>query len=130
MLDTNTVSAIIKSEPTVQKSLKHIPLAQLCISTITEAELLYGVAKIPDAKQLPQAVREFLLRVDILDWDSTAANSYAHLRVVCNNEGKALSAMDMLIAAHSMSVDATLVSNDRAFYQLKHHIHLENWSVK
>ena len=67
MLDTNTASYIIKGKPAVTREhLKNVPMVSVCISAITEAELLRGVAKKPEAKRLPLAVKEFLLRVEIL----------------------------------------------------------------
>ena len=74
MLDTNMASYIIKgANDAVQKRLENVPMTSVCISSITQAELLLGVAKKPDAKQLPVAVNEFLLRVEILSWNSPAA---------------------------------------------------------
>jgi len=129
MLDTNTASYIIKGEPAViRERLRKVPMSNVCVSTITEAELLRGVAKKPDAKRLPIAVKEFLLRVEILPWDSDAADAYAQLRTACENEGKPLGNMDMLIAAHCVAVGAVLVTNDKAFYNVKHHLMLEDWS--
>ncbi len=129
MLDTNTVSYIIKGEPVVIRDhLRNVPMATVCISAITEAELLRGVARKPEAKRLPLAVKEFLLRVEILPWDSDAANAYAQLRTACENEGKPLGAMDMLIAAHSVAVGAVLITNDQAFYNVKHHLTLQDWT--
>lgn len=131
MLDTNIASDIIKG-PT--KSLKarltRSALGDIAISAITEAELLRGVARKPDATRLSLAVREFLLRVDILPWDSQAAAAYAHLRTAIERDGKALGTMDMLIAAHSVAVDAVLVSRDKAFFQLKRHLKLADWSKR
>ena len=129
MLDTNMASYIIKgANDAVQKRLENVPMASVCISAVTQAELLRGVAKKPDAKQLPLVVNEFLLRVEILPWDSRAAEAYAALRTAIEKEGKPLGAMDMLIAAHSASVGAVLVSNDKAFYNAKKHLSLENWT--
>ena len=129
MLDTNTASDIIKGHPAViRERLRNVPMANVCISAITEAELLRGVAKKPEAKQLPIAVKEFLLRVEILSWDSDAADTYAQLRTACENEGKPLGAMDMLIAAHSVAVSAVLITNDKSFYNVKHHLMLEDWT--
>ncbi len=130
MLDTNTASYIIKGESAViRERLRIVPMANVCVSAITEAELLRGVAKKPDAKHLPLAVKEFLLRVEILPWDSDAAEVYVQLRTACENEGKPLGNMDMLIAAHSVAVGAILVTNDKAFYNVKHHLMLEDWSM-
>jgi len=72
-------------------------MAHVCVSAITEAELLRGVAKKPEDKCLAIAV------VEILPWGSDAADAYAQLRTACENEGKPLGNMDMLIAAHSNS---------------------------
>ena len=130
MLDTNTASYIIKGEPAViRERLRNVHMANVCVSTITEAELLRGIAKKPEAKRLPVAVKEFLLRVEILPWDSDAADAYAQLRTACENEGRSLGNMDMLIAAHSVAVGAVLVTNDKAFYNVKHHLILEDWST-
>ncbi len=129
MLDTNMCSYIIKGQPTaVREHLLHVPMSSDCISDITEAELLRGVMKKPEAKRLPLIVNEFLLCVDILPWDSHTAKAYARLRTSCEAEGKSLSAMDMLIAAHSVAAKATLVTNDKAFYNVVHHLVLEDWS--
>ena len=129
MLDTNTASYIIKGKPAViRERLRNVPMANICVSAITEAELLRGVAKKPEAKHLPVAVKEFLLRVEILPWDSDAADAYAQLRTACENEGKPLGSMDMLIAAHSVAVGAILITNDKAFYNVEHHLMLEDWS--
>jgi tRNA(fMet)-specific endonuclease VapC len=129
MLDTNTASYIIKGEPAViRERLRKVPMANICVSAITEAELLRGVAKKPEAKRLPVVVKEFLLRVEILPWDSDAADAYAQLRTACENEGKPLGNMDMLIAAHSVAVGAVLITNDKVFYNVKHHLMLEDWS--
>ncbi len=129
MLDTNMASYIIKGEPVaVRKHLRSIPMSSVCISSITQAELLRGVAKKPDAKRLPIAVKEFLLRVEILPWDSEAAEVYAQLRTACEREGTPHGTMDMLIAAHSIAVGAVLVTNDQAFYRVKDHLSLEDWT--
>ena len=129
MLDTNTASYIIKGEPVVvREHLRQVPMASVCISSITQAELLRGVAKKPEAKRLPIAVKEFLIRVDIMPWDSDAAEAYARLRTSCEKGGTPLGTMDMLIAAHSVAVGAILVTNDQAFYKIKHDLSLEDWT--
>jgi tRNA(fMet)-specific endonuclease VapC len=112
----------------VREHLRNVPMTTVCISAITEAELLLGVAKKPEAKHLPLAVKEFLLRVETLPWDSDAAQVYAQLRTTCENEGKPLGTMDMLIAAHSIAVGAVLITNDQAFYPVEHHLTLQDWT--
>ncbi|MEA1924214.1 MAG: type II toxin-antitoxin system VapC family toxin [Pseudomonadota bacterium] len=129
MLDTNMVSYIIKGVPvTVRDHLRNVPMASVSISAITEAELMHGVARKPEAKHLALAVNEFLLRVEILPWDSDAAKAYAQLRTSCEKEGKPLGNMDMQIAAHSVAVGAILITNDQAFYNVKHRLTLQDWT--
>lgn len=129
MLDTNTSSYIIKGEPVeIREHLLSVPMAAVCISAITEAELLRGVARKPEAKRLAVAVKEFLLRVETLPWDSGAAEAYATVRTACEKEGKSLGAMDMLIAAHSVAAKAVLITNDKAFYNVQHILNLEDWT--
>jgi tRNA(fMet)-specific endonuclease VapC len=129
MLDTNTASSIIKGEPAaVRAHLLKVPMVSVCVSSITQAELLHGVAKKPEAKRLSIAVREFLLRVEIMPWDSDAAEAYAKISASCESQGTPLGTMDMLIAAHCVAIRATLVTSDQAFYKIKHRLSLEDWT--
>ena len=129
MLHTYTASYVIKgSMPSVRKNLLTVPMEQVCISVVTQAELLFGIARRPDAKGLHIAVNEFLLRLDILPWDSAAAKCYAVLRAECEKKGKALGGLDMMIAAHAISTDATCVSNDQEFQGIKTYLKLADWT--
>ncbi|MDR2000203.1 MAG: hypothetical protein LBP94_01530, partial [Zoogloeaceae bacterium] len=66
MLDTNTVSHLIKNHPAVSRRITEVPMTALCISAITGGELMFGLAKTPSAKRLHHAVMELLRRVDVL----------------------------------------------------------------
>src|SRR5437764_2044577 len=80
MLDTNSVSYTLKgSPPSVRERLRQVPMAQVCVSSITEAELLFGLALKPQAAKLAELVNQFLLGVSVLPWDSAAARAYADL---------------------------------------------------
>ncbi len=128
MLDTNTVSHFLRRQPKVTKRLLAVLMSSLCISAITEGELLFGLARRPEAKQLRIAVNEFLLRVETLSWDGIAAQHYGTLRANLEKRGKTLSPNDMLIASHAMSVEAMLVTSDKAFRQAKDLL-IEDWTV-
>jgi tRNA(fMet)-specific endonuclease VapC len=128
MLDTNTVSHLIKAHPAVARHMVAVPMASLCISAITEGELLFGLAKRPDAKRLHVVVREFLRRVDALPWDSAIAEHYGTVRAEMEEKGKILAPLDLLIATHALSAGAVLVTNDRAFGQMPN-LHLEDWTT-
>lgn len=128
LLDTNTASYVIKGNiPRVRERLLKVPMAQLAISTVTEAELLFGAARKPEATQLKMVVEEFLLRVEVLPWDSTAARRYADVRAALERSGAAMGNLDMMIAAHALALEAVLVTNDRAFRGLGR-LRLENWT--
>lgn len=128
MLDTNTVSHLIKGHPAAVARMVATPMASLCISAVTEGEMLFGLAKRPAAKRLHVAVHEFLLRVDALPWDRAVARHYGAVRAGMERQGKVLAPLDMMIAAHALSVGATLVSNDRAF-GLVAGLSIEDWTI-
>ena len=127
MLDTNMVSHFIKGVNNVRNKVISFPMAELSISAITEGELLFGVAKKPDAKQLGLVVHEFLIRVDVLPWDSSAASCYGTLRADMQKKGKILGNLDLLIAAHALSLGVVLITNDRAFAQVEG-LKIEDWT--
>lgn len=128
MLDTNTVSHFLRSHPTVTERIVAVPMASLCISAITQGELLFGLVKRPSAKTLHIAVREFLRRVDSLPWDNAVAENYGTARARMAQAGKVLAPLDMLIAAHALFEDAVLVTNDQAFRQMTG-LKIEDWTV-
>lgn len=128
MLDTNTVSNIIKGKSKyLKEKLLSVPMENISISVITEAELLHGLAKLPKAKTLRKLVNEFLQRVEIMEWTSEVAATYGNFRAACEQEGKNLGTMDMLIAAHAVSLNATLVTSDKAFFKIKKIEKIEDW---
>lgn len=128
MLDTNMVSHLLKGHPAVTRRVVAAPMTSLCISAITEGELLFGLARRPDAKRLHIAVREFLLRVDVLPWDSTIAEHYGSVRANMARQGKRLAPLDLLIATHALGAGTVLVTNDQAFGQVPD-LHLDDWTA-
>ena len=118
MLHTNTVSHIIKRQPQAIARLLEVPMHSVCISAVTAGELAFGLAKRPQALALREAVNEFLRRVEVMPWDAAVAQTYGTLRAALYKKGTPLAALDLQIAAHSLHVNATLVSNDRAFAQV------------
>lgn len=127
MLDTNTVSHLLKRHPAVTRRVVAVPITSVCISAITQGELLFGLARRPDATALHDAVREFLRRVDVLPWDAATSEVYGPARAAAQREGRVLAPMDLLIGSHALSVDAVLVTNDRAFAQLSG-LTVEDWT--
>jgi tRNA(fMet)-specific endonuclease VapC len=128
MLDTNTVSYLIRGQAKATQRVIGVPMSSLRISSITEGELQFGLAKRPEAIKLHLAVKEFLMRVDVLPWDRSAAQTYGLVRASLEKKGKPLGLLDTLIAAHALSNKAVLVSSDSAFQQVDG-LATEDWSI-
>lgn len=128
LLDTNTASYIIKGNiPRVRERLVSVPMADVCISAVTEAELRFGVARRPEAVKLQIAVEEFLLRVDILPWDSEAARQYAQVRATLEREGRPMGNLDMMVVSHALAAQRVLVSSDRVFRRIRG-VRIDDWT--
>ena len=128
MLDTNTISSLIKKNPVVSRKIASVPMERLCLSVISEGEILYGLAKKPNARSLHLVVQEFLKRVDVLVWDTDVAEHYGVLRAQLESSGNLLGPLDMQIAAHASQLGAVLVTNDQAFKRIQK-LKVEDWTV-
>lgn len=126
LLDTNTVSNIIKRQPQVTQRLLAVPMHSVCISAITAGELAFGLAKRPEAVVLKSSVNEFLRHIEVLPWDNAVAKTYGVLRAQLQIKGTPLAALDTQIAAHALHTNATLVSSDRAFSHVSQ-LQVEDW---
>jgi tRNA(fMet)-specific endonuclease VapC len=127
MLDTNIVGHLLNLHPAVVRRVTNASMASLCISAITAGELLFGLAKRPDAVRLHRAVEAFLRRVDVLPWGRDAATRYGGVRAALERDGKVLGALDLLIAAHALHAGSVLVTNDRAFRHVPG-LEVEDWT--
>ena len=127
LLDTNTCSYVIKGNvPRVRERLLRVPMSEVGISVVTEAELRFGVARLAGATKLETAVEEFLVRVEILPWDSECARHYARLRSALEGHGEPMGNLDMMIAAQALAAEAVLVTSDRVFKRVKG-LKVEDW---
>jgi tRNA(fMet)-specific endonuclease VapC len=128
LLDTNTASYVIKGNfPRVRARLLKVPMSEVGISVVTEAELRFGVARLPHATALKAVVEEFLLRVEVLPWNSAAARHYARIRAELEKDGEPMGNLDLMIAAHALAAEAVLVTHDHVFRRVKG-LKVEDWS--
>lgn len=127
MFDTNTVRHLFRRHPGLLSAMEKVPPSTVCISSITEAELLFGVAK-RRSKALKAMVTAFLAAVTVYDWDSEAARCYGVMRASMEKKGKVLGALDQLVAAHALSRGATMVTSDRAFGMVSG-LDVEDWTL-
>lgn len=129
MLDTNIASHVIKGDlPEIIQRLAPLPIEDIVISSVTEGELLYGLAKRGYPKALSERVRQFLLRVDVLPWDHDVTRIYGDLRAACEAKGVTLAPLDMMIAAHAVAADATLVTRDKTFVRVPEPLRIDDWT--
>ena len=128
LLDTNSASYVIKGNfPRVRARLLKVPMAEVGISVVTEAELRFGVARRPEATSLKSVVEEFLLRVEVLPWNSEAARQYARIRAILEEDGEPMGNLDLMIAAHAVAAEVVLVTHDHVFRRVKG-LKVEDWS--
>jgi tRNA(fMet)-specific endonuclease VapC len=128
LLDTNTASYVIKGNfPRVRARLLKVPMADVGISVVTEAELRFGVARRPEATTLKSVVEQFLLRVEILPWNSEAARHYARIRASLEEDGEPMGNLDLMIAAHAVVTEVVLVTHDHVFRRVEG-LKVEDWT--
>lgn len=128
MLDTDTCSYVMKgSEPGVIRRLTSVPVGEVCISVITQAELMYGVEVSPKREQDGARLEVLLRHMVVLDLVQTAALDYAEIRVSLKKQGKMIGANDLLIAAHARSMGLTLVTNNVREFRRVPRLKVENW---
>jgi tRNA(fMet)-specific endonuclease VapC len=138
LLDTNIASHVIKGDiARVRERLVAVPMHFVAVSAVTQAELLYGVAKRGHPEGLATRVREFLARVTVLPWTPEIGEVYGELRARCEAGGVPLAPMDMMIAAHAKALEmaaaqvqdtAILITRDRAFWRVPGGLALDDWT--
>lgn len=131
LLDTNICIYAIKNKPkeVLECLFLHDP-NDIFISSITYAELMYGVnkSKYPGRNRI--ALTLFLSSFEIVDFDASAAEQYGHIRSFLEREGKIIGAMDMMIASIARAKDMIVVTNNTSEFERVDGLHVENWAVK
>ena len=129
MLDTNICIHIIRKKPgAVLRRLQRSRVSDIGISSITLSELEYGVAKSSKPQQNKLALTEFLAPIEILPYDDLAAQQYGELRAHLERKGKPIGSLDMLIAAHALSLKCILVTNNEVEFRRVPKLNIENWT--
>lgn len=129
MLDTNICIYLIKQKPaSVLTHFEQYQLGEIAISSITVAELQFGVSNSQKQQQNQTAFDLFLAPLEIVDFDVRAARVYGRIRTHLTKQGTPIGAYDMLIAAHAQSLDVTLVTNNLREFSRIPNLRLENWA--
>ena len=129
LLDTNVISHILQGRDVkLLAKLSKLPIGQAAISSVTLAEIEYGIQRRGSPTKLRNALMQVMLHMDVLPWDAAAATCYGELCSSLETQGINLSDFDMMIAAHAVALKVTLVSRDKAFAHLpKQRLKLEVW---
>ncbi len=128
LLDTNICIYVIRRKPdVVLKRLKRFRVSDLGISSITLSELEYGIAKSRRPEQNKLALTQFLSPIEIMPYDDMAAQQYGELRAYLEKRGTPIGSLDMLIAAHALSLNSVLVTNNESEFRLVPQLKIENW---
>lgn len=113
MLDTNICIAIIKQKSKgILDKFSDYQVGDICISSVTLAELRYGVAKSAHREKNEMALSEFILPLEVAHFDENAAQYYGDLRAFLEQQGTPIGPLDTMIGAHALSLDVTLVTNN------------------
>jgi len=129
MLDTNICIYIIRKKPeAVLRRLQRSRVSDIGISSVTLSELEYGAAKSTKPQQNKLALTEFLAPIEILPYDDLAAQQYGELRAHLERKGKPIGSLDMLIAAHALSLKCILVTNNEIEFRRVPKLNIENWT--
>ena len=129
MLDTNICIYVIKHKPeTVFQKLQNTNPEDVCISSVTYAELVHGVEKSAAVEKNRLALSMLLANMEILDFDVDAADCYGKIRAVLEKKGTPIGPLDMMIAAHAQSLGYTVVTNNVKEFSRVSALKMENWA--
>jgi tRNA(fMet)-specific endonuclease VapC len=129
LLDTNICIYIINEKPDrVLRKFEQYPVFDFGISSITHAELQYGIEKSKKKKTNQDALDEFLLPLTILPFHGKKlVTCYGEIRASLESKGRTIGPLDMLIAAHALSLDLTIISNNIKEFSRIPKLKSENW---
>lgn len=127
LLDTNICIYIINEQPAqVLQRLIQAGRESLAISTVTVAELAFGIAKSTRADSRAK-LEKFLSKFPILDWDLDAAWVYGNVRKTLEVKGERIGERDLLLACQALALGATMVTNNTREFERVEGLKLENW---
>ena len=127
MLDTNIAIYVIKRRPPEALATFNLHASQLCISSITLAELMHGVEKSAKPDHNLRQVEDFTSRLTVLEYGNKAASHYGDIRAVLERKGTPIGVNDIHIAGHARSEGLTLVTNNLKEFKRVEALRLENW---
>lgn len=129
MLDTNILIYMIKNRPEAVRRQVEAHDGEICASSVTATELLYGAHKSQAPRRNLDVVEGLLARLDILDFDLAAAEHAGQIRAALASIGKPIGPFDVMIAGHARATGLCLVTNNLREFERVNGMRLENWAV-
>ena len=128
LIDTNICIYLMNKRPLeIILKFKQFDVGEIGVSTITVSELQYGVSKSKNHRLNKQRVEEFLSPLDILPYDELAASIYGDIRLELEKYGEPIGPLDLLIAAHGLSRNLVLITNNEKEFKRVKNLKVENW---
>jgi tRNA(fMet)-specific endonuclease VapC len=129
MLDTNICIYIIKQKPeTIIDRFRQVQVSEIGVSSITLSELEYGAVKSAKPEQNKLALAQFIAPIEIPAYDDAAAHHYGVIRAHLERQGTPVGSLDMLIAAHALSLNSVLITNNESEFKRIPNLKIENWA--
>ena len=130
LLDTNICIYIIKKKPVeVFEKFKNLAIGDVGISSITLAELQYGIEKSSNSQKNREAWEKFLTPIEIVDYGYEATVEYGIIRAELEKKGISIGPLDTLIASHAKSLEVILVTNNVREFERIPGLKIENWTI-
>lgn len=127
MLDTNICIYVIKRKPIEILGTFNLHAGQLCISSITLAELLHGAYKSAKPEHNLKQIEDFVSRLEVLEYDSKAADHYGDIRADLERKGTPIGVNDLHIAGHARSQGFIVVTNNEKEFVRVDGLRVDNW---
>ena len=128
MLDTNIVIYTIKNRPTNVREMFLQHDGQMCISSVTYGELIYGAEKSQHTERNLKDIEEMAARLEVVPFDNNAATHFGQLRNELEKTGKVIGPYDQMIAGHARSLALILVTNNQREFKKVAGLRVENWT--
>ena len=130
MLDTNILVYVLNARPRHHVVLERFDREEpgdMVVSSITLAELRFGIEKSGQREASRKALQHTLDALNVAPFDARAAEAYGPVRAALETQGKPIGPLDTLIAAHALSLDLTLVTNNVREFSKVRRLRVENW---
>ncbi len=128
LLDTNICIYIAKQQPLhIYSKFETLVIGEVGMSTVTYGELFYGVQKSQNHKKNMSLLQDLASLIPPLPIPTDAGKHYGQIRTVLEQKGTPIGNNDLWIAAHALSLNITLVTNNMKEFTRIPHLHLENW---